>query len=148
MPHLPLTPSDQVRNTPYMSMSERAVVLREHRRLALEEDPTHAKLAATLAAVKRMGRRTGGTGSMDLLHSKRNQAVSFFWNYNTVESYLLFCAVLVNLAGACRVCWLARECRCRCAVVEPSQSVAESVLEIALTRLMDFAVVCSCPLQV
>jgi len=26
-------------------------------------------------------------------------AVSFFWNYNTVEAVLLFCAVIVNLAG-------------------------------------------------
>ncbi len=26
-------------------------------------------------------------------------AVSYFWNYNTVESVLLFCAVVINLSG-------------------------------------------------
>ncbi len=90
----------QVRNTPYMSMSEREEVLREHRRLALEGHKVHSLLAATIADVKRAGRRIGAVASMDQQKERLdNAAVSFFWNYNTVESVLLFCAVLVNLAG-------------------------------------------------
>ena len=89
----------QVRNTPYMSMSERSEVISYHRRRAMEGDNVQAMLAATLSAVKRAGRRAG-VGNMDRMQEKKaNSAVSFFWNYNTVESVLLFCAVLVNLAG-------------------------------------------------
>jgi len=90
----------QVRNTPYMSMSEREDVLNDHRRRALTGDAKHAMLQSTLAAVKKAGRRAGGVQSMDKQRERANSAaVSFFWNYNTVESVLLFCAVLVNLAG-------------------------------------------------
>ena len=80
-------------------MSEREDVLNDHRRRALTGDAKHALLQSTLAAVKKAGRRTGGVQTMDKQRERANNAaVSFFWNYNTVESVLLFCAVLVNLA--------------------------------------------------
>ena len=82
-----------------MSMSEREDVLNDHRRRALTGDAKHALLQSSLAVVKKAGRRTGGVQTMDKQRERANNAaVSFFWNYNTVESVLLFCAVLVNLA--------------------------------------------------
>jgi hypothetical protein len=89
----------QVRFSPYMSMSERATVLMEHKRKALLGDKVHQALAATIAVTRRQGKRSGVSTSMDKAKDRRTVAVSFFWNYNTVESVLLFSAVLVNLAG-------------------------------------------------
>jgi hypothetical protein len=90
----------QVRYSPYMSMSERDQVLVDHRRRAALGDPIHTALASTIAASKRTGRRAGVATSMEKQRATaRMAAVSFFWNYNTVESVLLFSAVLVNLAG-------------------------------------------------
>jgi hypothetical protein len=89
----------QVRYSPYMSMSERLTVLMEHKRKALLGDKVHQALAATIAVTRRQGRRSGVSMSMDKAKDRRAVAVSFFWNYNTVESVLLFSAVLVNLAG-------------------------------------------------
>ena len=94
----------QVRCVPYMSMSERTEVLNSHRQRALAGDARQVMLASVIAAVKRAGRREGGVASMDRLRAKKeSNTVSFFWNYNTVESVLLFCAVLINLAGPCSV---------------------------------------------
>ena len=95
----------QVRNTPYMSMSERVDVLNDHRRRALTGDPKHMLLMTTISQVKHAGRRQGVAASMDLQKQRAimGSTVNFFWNYNTVESVLLFSAVLVNLAvsGIC-----------------------------------------------
>jgi hypothetical protein len=94
----PLVP--QVRFSPYMSMSERVDVLNDHRRRALTGDAKHMILHSTLAQVRMAGRRAGNASSMDRQRDQRAVAtVNFFWNYNTVESVLLFSAVLVNLAG-------------------------------------------------
>ncbi|MDR3566240.1 MAG: hypothetical protein P4N59_33055, partial [Negativicutes bacterium] len=57
---------------------------------------------ATLASVRRGWKRRVGSSHMDSqLHAvaRGRPMVSFFWNYNTVESTLLFCAVLITLAG-------------------------------------------------
>ena len=89
----------QVRFSPYMSMSERVDVLNDHRRRALMGDATHVLLQSTLSEVKRAGRRQGLVASMDKQKERAaSSTVNFFWNYNTVESVLLFSAVLVNLA--------------------------------------------------
>jgi hypothetical protein len=84
-----------------MSMSERADVLDEHKRLVDKNDRAHVALEATLAAIRRAGKRSGASmATMESQLARRTiSAVTFFWNYNTVESVLLFCAVLVNLAG-------------------------------------------------
>jgi hypothetical protein len=90
----------QVRCVPYMSMSERGEVLRAHRTRCEDGDKVHQALAASIKATKLTGRRRGNAANMDALKvSAQVSAVSFFWNYNTVESVLLFSAVLVNLAG-------------------------------------------------
>jgi len=91
----------QVRFSPYMSMSEHNDVLRGHVRKA-EEDPmsVHAALAQTIAGVMARGRkRTAQRTSWANPRGAARATANFFFNYNTVESVLLFCAVLVNLAG-------------------------------------------------
>jgi hypothetical protein len=84
-----------------MSMSERTDVLDEHKYLVEKGNRKHQALEATLAAIRRAGKRSGGaSATMESQLARRTiSAVTFFWNYNTVESVLLFCAVLVNLAG-------------------------------------------------
>ncbi len=70
----------QVRCTPYMSMSERAGVITDHRSKAMLGNRVHASLAASLAEAKRAGRRGGGGASMDAQKAKHEHvAVSFFW---------------------------------------------------------------------
>jgi hypothetical protein len=78
----------QVRNCPYMSMSEREEVLSDHQRRALAGEVKHQILMSTLAAVKKAGRRAAAVHSMDKQQHRRalsNHAVNFFWNYNTVR---------------------------------------------------------------
>jgi hypothetical protein len=92
-----------------MSMSERVDVLNDHRRRALTGDPKHMLLMTTISQVKHAGRRQGAATTMDMQKQRRalGATVSFFWNYNTVESVLLFSAVLVNLAVRRRVVFVA-----------------------------------------
>ena len=91
----------QVKHTPYMSNSERGEVLKAHRDAADAGDPVHSRLRVKLAEVdkgnKKRGRRFswGGSG----MPRRFETGTVFCFNYNTVESVLLFCAVLVNLAG-------------------------------------------------
>ena len=81
-------------------MSEREQVLEQHRAAAAKGDRIHQALSATLASVRRKWKREANTAHMDAqLTRARAPVASFFWNYNTVEAVLLFCAVLVNLAG-------------------------------------------------
>ncbi len=83
----------QVRNCPYMSMSEREEVLSDHQRRALAGEVKHQILMSTLAAVKKAGRRAAAVHSMDKQQHRRalsNHAVNFFWNYNTVRSTPLY----------------------------------------------------------
>ena len=47
----------QVRNRPYMSMSEREQVLEDHARKAQKGDKVHMALRANLLAIKARGRR-------------------------------------------------------------------------------------------
>lgn len=90
----------QVRCTPYMSMSERSQVLQEHQRRVQAGVRQNMALEATLNSVRRGWKKAAGSAHMDKqLQLARQPVVSFFWNYNTVESVLLFSAVLVNLAG-------------------------------------------------
>ena len=111
-------------------MSDRSEVLTDHRRRAMDGDRLQALLAANLDEVRRVGRRAGVATNMDTLQHKRiataSAAVSFFWNYNTVESVLLFSAVLVNLAG---VMFESAQVRVR------SRSVRQLLLELPCPQL-------------
>ena len=96
----------QVKNRPYLSMTERDAVLRDHQRRAVEDGPgsTHALLAQNLGNIslrdKKVTRSVFGMSSRQVAARRAaEQAASFIWNYNTVEAVLLCCAVLVNLSG-------------------------------------------------
>ena len=96
----------QVKNRPYMSMSERDDVLANHERRAREEGPgsTHALLAQNLGNIQSRGKKAtrnvfGKSTRQEKARRAAEQAASFFFNYNTVEAVLLCCAVLVNLSG-------------------------------------------------
>ena len=90
----------QVRFSPYMSMSEREEIIFQHKRQVELGNRTHAMLASIISDVKRQGKKVVTRMDMEGKQALiRQRAANFFWNYNTVESVLLFCAVLVNLAG-------------------------------------------------
>ena len=100
---------EQVKFVPYMSMSERQEVLRYHKLQCELGDIVHKRLEANIALVRSHGKRQVTAATMDSLKRKHAvSTVSFFWNYNTVESTLLFCAVLVNLAGTFRFVMVCR----------------------------------------
>lgn len=103
----------QVRHSPYMSMSERAVVLAQHEAELKGADVLVAKVNA-----KKGG---GGMGGEDRASARKRkmqvkaskkmawhvtdqrkaaaQAANYFWNYNSVEAVLLFCACIVLISG-------------------------------------------------
>jgi len=109
----------QVRNRPYMSMSEHEDVLENLERSAVREK-YNLSVAQALAAAGQgppvsaaqlrtpyriMAERVKSVESSVSrrktvsARSRAARAQAFFWNYNTVESTLLACAVLVCLAG-------------------------------------------------
>ena len=102
----------QVKYSPYMSMSERAVVLAEH----------EAEMKGSDLLVAKVNAKKGGLGGgadraaerkrkMQVKASKKMawhvtdqrkaaaNAANYFWNYNSVEAVLLFCACLVLISG-------------------------------------------------
>lgn len=96
----------QVRHVPFMSPSERGDVLTAHRMAAATGDPIHAALKEQMDRVADRNKR--GPKKVGWAHAKtkaekaavaRAAAANFLYNYNTVESMLLACAVVVNLAG-------------------------------------------------
>ena len=92
----------QVKHTPYMSMSERDEVLRAHKAAAESGNQVHQRLAVKLAEVERLSKKKARRFSWSgagMSASRYEAGTVFCFNYNTVESVLLFCAVLVNLAG-------------------------------------------------
>jgi hypothetical protein len=112
---------------PFMSPSEFREVVLDHHRKALEGNVLHMNLSVSLKEVAARGRRVGtdntgarvgGAGKVVF-----TSAATFFFNYNTLESVLLGCAVLVNLAGIMfeskvrRMCWLMFVCVCVCSCV-------------------------------
>ena len=94
----------QVKNKPYMSMSDRKKVIYEHQRKARENIGDHPTLAVSIGKVEARQKKVTRTGFGQSSRQKRarqaaQQATLFFFNTNTVEATLLLCAVLVNLAG-------------------------------------------------
>jgi hypothetical protein len=103
----------QTRHSPYMSPSQRQLVLAEHSIKAEAGDHMHLRIKnniehvhkqvalkkiATSAARSKM--RFSDLGiKIEQKKTEETQAIQFFFDYNTVERFLLFCAVLVCLAG-------------------------------------------------
>ena len=85
----------QVRNQPYMSMSEREEVLAEHKNAVEQFNSEIDKLrgGSTITRVKKFN-----LGSMSKVEAA-NMVAEYFWNYNTVETVLLGSSILVNLFG-------------------------------------------------
>ena len=104
----------QTRHSPYMSTSQRQIVLAEHSIKAESGDRMHQHIQNNIEHVKRsqsqkkrgQSNRTtqalfAGTVQerMDDKASAKPNRTEYFFDYNTVELALLFCAVLVCLAG-------------------------------------------------
>jgi hypothetical protein len=93
----------QVRYRPYLSPIEREDVVRDHVVKSMSPG-THSVLAAAIKSVQMRGRKAaraaGMTGNRDARVTAALQSVGkHMVNYNTVEMVLLFCAVLICLAG-------------------------------------------------
>ncbi|CAE7826972.1 unnamed protein product, partial [Symbiodinium sp. KB8] len=93
----------QVKQRPYMSMSEYRAEVLYHEKKVLEGDARHMKLDQDIKDAKKKARkadRSKGT-NMDRIRANKTKvaAASFVTNYNTVEMILLMCAILVALAG-------------------------------------------------
>jgi len=86
----------QVRHQPYMSLSERAEVVAKFEAAQSGMDSLQARIKAK--EIKKRGRQKLKFGAkMD--RERRMEAAQYFWNYNTVESVLLFCGCMVVLGG-------------------------------------------------
>ena len=80
----------QVRFQPFMSMSEREEVLREHERMAQVPGSVHARLEASLMQVRRRARRSAHkrlVWDKDGINAAaaREAVANYFWSYNTVR---------------------------------------------------------------
>jgi hypothetical protein len=104
----------QTRHSPYMSSSQRRLVLAEHSIKAESGDYTHMRIQSNLKYVTdevqriardKAERKTKLRFSITRVWTKSNmtdkkeKAEEYFFDYNTVELFLLFCAILVCLAG-------------------------------------------------
>ena len=87
----------QVRNQPFMSMSERKEVLEMHSSAAeLYQEEISRRQGYDRDHVMISKKNLQEMSSSDF---KRKGGLEFFWNYNSVETILLGCAILVNLFG-------------------------------------------------
>jgi hypothetical protein len=86
----------QVRHQPYMSMSERTLVVAKYE-AELEGQDTRVVKSKERAARKR-GKQRLKFGER-VTRKQAEDSVEYLWNYNTVESVLLFCANMVLLCG-------------------------------------------------
>ena len=101
--------SMQTKHSPYMSASQRQIVLAEHSIKAEAGDLTHMYIRDNIQHVKNAEKqnRRGKAGRTKQQLStigkakaaKKKKAIAFFFDYNTVELVLLFCAVIICLAG-------------------------------------------------
>jgi hypothetical protein len=91
----------QVRQRPYMSMSEYRAEVLYHERKVMEGDARHMKLNEDIKGVKRRNKKRGKTQSMDSIRasSQKGGAAAYITNYNTVEMLLLLSAILIALGG-------------------------------------------------
>jgi hypothetical protein len=96
--------SAHVRHQPYMSLSERALVLQKYD--SAQQGIDKMKVNMKAKKLNRMASKKTATAKFADMGNKaaeskqrRNQAAAYFWNYNAVETTLLTCAILVVLMG-------------------------------------------------
>jgi Cu/Zn superoxide dismutase len=129
----------QVRNNPYMSEAEKPLVVMRYQ-AQLDKKAFHALSSGIAGALKTSSDlKAKGKGANKLklgdsatAQRKRQAAVAYFWNYNTVESVLLCCAVLVTLAGVMFQSGKLEDDKSR------SDSLAYAVLVIIISSLVYF----------
>jgi hypothetical protein len=94
----------QVRYRPYLSPSEKGDVLRDHVYHSLQGG-IHVELARRVKEAEAHGKKAARNTKMSSVVKGPptvvafNSVVQYFFNYNTVEMVLLFCCVLISLAG-------------------------------------------------
>ena len=102
----------QTRHSPYMSASQRLIVLAEHSIKAESGDRIHLQIQNSIEHINKLQRQKKA-GSASRTHQRLDdiggslkkkdktelKSKKFFFDYNTVELALLFCAVLICLAG-------------------------------------------------
>jgi len=91
----------QVKQRPYMSSSEKRAEELYHEQKVLEGVPRHMKLDQSLKAVTRRIASRGKKQNMDAIKktAERAPAAQFVTNFNTIETTLLTCAILVAMAA-------------------------------------------------
>lgn len=92
----------QVKYNPYMSMSETDKILKEHKLLAEAGHPIHQRIRSTVDNIVAQHKKYNRGGMARWTSGKKTtkvRASDYIFDYNTVESTLLFSAVLVTLAG-------------------------------------------------
>jgi len=87
----------QVRHQPYMSMSERPSVVAKYEAEKAGQDVGTYKAKAE-KATRRRGQQKIRFGEK-ITRDRAEASAEYFWNYNTVEAVLLFCAFLIVLMG-------------------------------------------------
>ena len=93
----------QVKNNPYMSAANHEEVLRDHVQ-ASYTSAIHARLRATIASIEYRGRKKAhrnvlrGDGKIDA-SAVLGLLTSFLFDYNTVESTMIFAAAIICLMG-------------------------------------------------
>jgi hypothetical protein len=101
----------QAKHEPYMSTSQRHIVLADHRSKVEDGDPKHIAIdkgiqrALAFKRKQKEGRshkrrRLSAIGKgLEALKNADYNDHQYFFNFNTVEKTLLFCAILVCLSG-------------------------------------------------
>ena len=104
----------QVKNNPFMSSVERTTVILEHQAKVKLGNPLHIKLASRIHLAReeedkakskiRRGQLNARTfdGIMEKSANRsaaKEMKLNYFWNYNTVESVLLSCLIIVCVCG-------------------------------------------------
>jgi len=108
--------SMQTKHSPYMSASQQQIVLAEHAIKAESGDRMHTHIAESVNKIKKsqtqhekgsrrmkynksLSKLGNDMDSKEKAREKAKKQIQYFFDYNTVELTLLFCAVLVCLAG-------------------------------------------------
>jgi len=86
----------QVRHMPYMSTSEYEDVMEKYSYMLQEHQQIVVAAAQRRHTLKMKAARLGADGP---IFQALAPQLSFFNNYNTVESYMLFSAILINIAA-------------------------------------------------
>jgi hypothetical protein len=92
----------QVRHTPYMSMAEKRAVILAHKEKVAQKHELHLRIAQAYERAMRNAKEAKARRIVNidqLLQQGEDMKRMFLFDYNTLESVLLFCGCLVCLCG-------------------------------------------------